>query len=96
MMRVFSKRAATWPDVAENRKNGRMKTPPARLINVSVETAAVAAPKAKRMTSPFLNRLSLSAPRNCVQKKGAKRLPRSRASWLIGIRPATPGMEPRY
>src|SRR5262245_46959938 len=84
MMRPFSKRAESCPEVAEKRKNGRMKMPPARLINVSVEMAAVAVPNANRMTSAFLNRLSFSAPRNCVQKNGANRRARSRATWLTG------------
>src|SRR4029453_12591869 len=59
-----------------------MKMPPARLISVAVARAAVAAPNANRMTSAFLNRLSFSAPRNWVQKNGANRRARSRATWL--------------
>src|SRR4029453_4969004 len=37
---------------------------------------------ATRMTSAFLNRLSFSAPRNWVQKNGANRRARRRATWL--------------
>jgi len=40
MMRDFSNLSASCPAVAEKRKNGRMKTPPARLMSVSVESAA--------------------------------------------------------
>src|SRR6185295_9590496 len=62
-----------------------MNTPPATFTSVSVDSAAGAAPNANRMTSAFLNRLSLSAPRNCVQKKGAKRrVPRS-WNWLTRV-----------
>src|SRR5262245_49201168 len=82
MMRPFSKRAESCPEVAENRKNGRMKIPPARLISVSVDMTVVAAPNANRMTRAFLNRLSFSAPRNWVQKNGANRRARRRATWL--------------
>jgi len=79
MMRVFSSLSASCPAVAEKRKNGKMKMPPARFTSTSGDTGAVAAPNANRITSAFLKTLSLSAPRNCVQKNGANR--RSRRSW---------------
>ena len=47
--------------------------------SIDVEAAA---PNATNTTNAFLNTLSLAAPRNCVQKNGAKRRWRRRSNWL--------------
>ena len=60
--RDFSYLSASCPAVAENRKKGKMKTPPAIFTSVSVESVKEAAPNANRMTSAFLKTLSFSAP----------------------------------
>ena len=85
MMRDFSSLSAICPAVAEKRKNGRMKMPPAGSPAVGRPRPAPA-PNANRMTRAFLNTLSLRAPRNCVQKNGANRRVLSSALWLIRSR----------
>ena len=63
--------------------NGRMNTAPIRLtIVVASSDVAVAASKVTNTTNAFLNTLSLPAPRNCVQKNGAKRRWRRRSNWF--------------
>jgi len=72
----FSYLSATCPPMAENRKNGRIKTPAATLINNALLSVAPASRTAINATSAiraFLKTLSLKAPRNWVMKKGRKR-----------------------
>ena len=90
MSRDFSYLSASCPAVAESSTNGAMNTAPARFTSVFASAPLMpAAWNARKMTSAFLNRLSFSAPANCVQKNGAKRRSRSRSNWLgacIGCR----------
>src|SRR5207245_11185432 len=62
------------PALAEKRKKGSVSSPVLRLTSVFSENATPLIRNANRMTSAFLNRLSFSAPRNWVQKKGPNRL----------------------
>src|ERR1700722_17491461 len=74
--------SAIWPDVAENSTNGTMKI--AEIMNAAVFGSTPenrAAWNVTREENPTLKTLSLSAPRNCVQKNGAKRRSRSRLNW---------------
>src|SRR5690349_17054024 len=65
-------------------KNGRMRRPLARFTSVSrSRLTSDGAWIVKRMTSAFLKTLSLNAPRNCVQKKGANLLSDSSFPWLM-------------
>ena len=68
----FSYLSASWPAVAENRKNGNTNKPALRLTRV-LARAGSAAWKAIRMIRAFLNTLSLNAPRNWVMKNGRNR-----------------------
>src|SRR3989344_7436112 len=82
MRYAFSYRSASWPAVAEKRKKGRMKIPPARTTSCSLESPQSWADlNVIRITSAFLKKLSLNAPRSCVKKIGQKR--RSRKSRLV-------------
>ena len=76
----FSNLSASWPLVAENRKNGRMNKPGSKVASV-LPSSEVSCP-ARNVTSVIsavLKTLSLNAPRNWVKKKGRKR--RSPMSW---------------
>ena len=70
--RLFSYLSASWPDSAENRKNGRMNNPCDTFASTPA-SAAAATPKVRDTTTALRNRLSLKAPRNCVRKNGRKR-----------------------
>ncbi len=84
---AFSNLSASWPAVAENRKNGRMNRPAARLTRVSgLAPDWLESPYVTSTTSAFLNRLSFSAPRNWVTKKGPNRFSVRSANWLM-VRP---------
>ncbi len=84
----FSYLSASCPDVAENSTNGAMNTAPARLTSAcGSRLVIVAAWNAAKMISAFLKMLSFAAPRNWVQKNGAKRRCRSRSNWLGGCMP---------
>ena len=75
--------SATWPEVAENSTNGTMKI--AEMRNAAVFGSTPEKRAAWNVTSdvkPTLNTLSFIAPRNCVQKNGAKRRSRNRRNWL--------------
>src|SRR5580698_7739787 len=75
--------SAIWPDVAENSTKGMMKM--AEIRNAAVLGSTPEKRAAWNVTSdvkPTLKTLSLSAPRNWVQKNGAKRRSRSRSNWL--------------
>ena len=64
-------RSANCPAVAENKKKGRIKRPTAKLVKKFIVLSAVCTAELTIITSrAFLNRLSFSAPRNCVTKKG--------------------------
>ena len=81
--------SATWPAVAEKRKNGRMKIPPQTATICSLETL----PREKafiviKMTNAFLKMLSLKAPKNCVQKSGENR--ESLSKFLLTFIPGAP------
>jgi len=67
----------TGPAVRDSSTNGAMNTAPARFHQrVRVGAGHARRLKARKMTSAFLNRLSFSAPANCVQKNGREtRLP---------------------
>src|SRR5439155_8849266 len=75
--------SAICPALAEKRKKGSVSRPVLRLTSVFSENTAPPIRNANRMTSAFLNRLSLRAPRNWVQKKGPNRLALSSSSWPI-------------
>src|SRR5438093_698330 len=83
MIRALSNLSAICPALAEKRKKGSVSRPVLRLTSVFSENTAPPIRNANRMTSAFLNRLSLRAPRNWVQKKGANRLALSSSSWPI-------------
>ena len=79
---VFSYLSVTWPAVALNSKNGKINNAPitspamAGCIQLMLNWYVTITVKAN------LNKLSLAAPANCVQKKGAKRRWLSSANWL--------------
>src|SRR5438552_3536555 len=83
MIRALSNLSAICPALAEKRKKGSVSRPVLRLTSVFSENTAPPIRNANRMTSAFLNRLSLRAPRNWVQKKGPNRLALSSSSWPI-------------
>ena len=61
----FSYLSASCPAVAENRKNGRMKSAPATFASSLWFIPATSTPwNVTRITSPLRKMLSLSAPRN--------------------------------
>ena len=71
---ALSNLSANWPAVAENTTNGRMNRPGIRLVTRDGDSVVqLSASKVMMTTSAVLNRLSLNAPRNWVQKNGAKR-----------------------
>src|SRR5690349_21111083 len=70
--RLFSYLSASWPESAENRKNGRMNRPCDTFASTPA-LADAATPKVRDTTTAFRNRLSLKAPKNCVRKNGRKR-----------------------
>ena len=81
--RVFSYLSASCPANAENKTNGKMNTAPAAFTSKfeSIPTSVIP-PNAMKIIMPFLNTLSFIAPKNCVQKNGAKRRSPSNANWL--------------
>src|SRR6266536_1640780 len=82
----FSSLSASCPAVAENRKNGRMKTACARFERVLASNRLMpAAWNATSMIRAFLKTLSLKAPRNWVRKNGRKRLCLSSSYWLCRL-----------
>src|SRR5438034_856608 len=83
MIRALSNLSAICPALAEKRKKGSVSRPVLRLTSVFSENTAPPIRNANRMTSAFLNRLSLRAPRNWVQKKGPNHLALSSSSWPI-------------
>ena len=83
MIRDLSNLSAICPALAEKRKKGSVSRPVLRLTSVFSENTTPPIRNANRMTSAFLNRLSLRAPRNWVQKKGPNRLALSSSSWPI-------------
>src|SRR3990172_1589449 len=86
MIRALSYLSASCPAVAENRKNGRMNTPAARLtVTSGARPARPAVWNAIRMTSAFLNTLSLNAPRSWVAKNGPKRRSPRSLNWLRSV-----------
>src|SRR5476649_923127 len=80
---AFSNLSAIWPAVAENTTYGRMNRPGIKLVSVDgLSVVQLKASKVRITISAVLNRLSLKAPKNWVQKNGAKRRCDSRANWL--------------
>ena len=80
--RVLSYLSVIWPLVAEKSRNGRMKSAPITspaICGVSHETWSW---YVTITVNANLKRLSLPAPRNWVQKNGAKRRWPSRANWF--------------
>ena len=72
--RDFSNLSASWPAVAENRKNGRMNVPAATVTRTCPSRPAAPASRYKiKMTRAFFKKLSFRAPRNWVAKSGRKR-----------------------
>ena len=66
--------SATCPAVAEKRKKGKMKRPPASATMICGSTGDWSERrKATSIKSAFLKRLSLNAPRNCVRNSGKNR-----------------------
>jgi hypothetical protein len=60
--------------MVENKKNGRINRPAARLVNKFVLLSAEAMAVLTMVTNrAFLNKLSFSAPRNWVIKNGKNR-----------------------
>src|SRR5690606_11129956 len=68
----FSYLSASWPAIAENRKNGRINRARPTLFSVLTLTP-VTTPVAISRISAWRNTLSLNAPRNWVKKKSEKR-----------------------
>ncbi len=75
MRNDFSYLSASCPAVDENRKKGRIKRPAIVVINTcAFRPYSSASLNVISITSAFLNRLSLNAPKNCVRKSGRNRL----------------------
>ena len=65
--------SVAWPAVAENSRNGRMNSAPITSPAICGESHATCSWYVTITVNANLNRLSLPAPRNWVQKNGAKR-----------------------
>ncbi len=73
----FSNLSAIWPLVAENSRNGRMNSAPIARPASAAGSHCTCTWYVTITVNANLNRLSLPAPRNWVQKNGAKRRCRS-------------------
>ena len=83
MSAPFSTLSAIWPEVADRSTKGAMKTAPIAKPAVAGSTPPhCAAWKVASSVNANLSRLSFAAPRNCVQKSGAKRRSPNSANWL--------------
>src|SRR3990167_5518085 len=85
--RDFSYLSASCPAVAENRKNGRIKIPAAKMTRIcGLMPSRFAKRYVISITRAFLKVLSLKAPKNWVINKGKKRLVLSNSSSVDFIR----------
>ncbi len=80
MSRALSSLSASWPKVAENKKNGKINRPALTLISTSGD-GSLATWNAMSTIKAFLKMLSLKAPKNCVAKKGPKRRWPNNLNW---------------
>ncbi len=81
--RDFSTLSAIWPAVAENTTYGRMNSAGITMLSVAgLIDVQFSASKVSMTSSAVLNRLSLKAPKNWVQKNGANRRSVRRVNWL--------------
>ena len=65
MRKDFSYLSASWPAVAEKRKNGSINSPATTVIKIcAFNPFASARRKVIKITRAFLNKLSLKAPKN--------------------------------
>ena len=84
--RDFSTLSAIWPAVAENTTYGRMNSAGMTMFSVAgLIEVQFSASKVSITSSAVLNRLSLKAPKNWVQKNGAKRRWLNRENWLAWL-----------
>lgn len=66
--------SASWPQVAENRKKGRMNTPGSTVASSPGDRSVMLpARKVSSVINAVLKTLSFSAPSSWVRKKGRKR-----------------------
>ena len=79
---VLSYLSVSCPLVAENSRNGRMKSAPITRPAICGVSQLTCSWYVTITVKANLNRLSLPAPRNWVQKNGAKRRWPSRANWF--------------
>jgi len=80
--RALSNLSASWPLVADSRTNGRMNTALMTRPAFSGGSHVTFSWYVTSTVNANFRTLSLPAPKNCVQKNGAKRRWRSSANWL--------------
>ena len=83
----FSNLSAICPALAENKKKGRIKMPGNKVANIAPSWEVNwAVWNTAMVIKAVLKTLSLSAPKNCVQKNGKNRLSRINSNWPLIVK----------